>query len=408
MAEGARRKVFEVVGSLAVGGAERVAVEVAAGLADRGWQTELLVAAARHDAGGTIYEKSIQAEAEKRGVRVHQIAFGGVGDSEGRKRLVRLLRDENVDLLHAHNRPVDWQIVAISRLVSVPAIYTVHLPYTFDNARQRAIYVTAGRTVPKVVCVSKAVARQVESSELVPASKIRVIYNGIRMELFKPATPSDRAAKRAELGWSDSDFGWICAARLHPQKGHSYLLEAMARLPADSRSRLALAGEGPLEAELHALHAKLDLGERVKFLGPRRDVPALLGAADGYACSSMQEGHPLSLLEAMAVELPVVAPRLPPVVEIATAHSPVLFGPDIEGWATSHDPDAMARALLEVERDREGHKERARAARKHVAEAFSREAMLDQHEALYETILARGANRVERAIGALATKLLAG
>jgi len=320
---------------------------------------------------------------------------------------VRLLRDERVELLHAHNRPVDWQIVAMSRLVRVPAIYTVHLPYTFENARQRMVYIAAGRAVPAVACVSKAVARQVESSELVPASKIRVIYNGIRMELFKPATPADRAAKRAELGWSDDDFGWLCAARLHPQKGHSFLLEAMARLPAESRSRLVLAGEGPLDGELRALHDKLGLGARVVFLGPRRDVPALLGAADGYACSSMQEGHPLSLLEAMAVELPVVAPRLPPIVEIATEHSPVLFGPTIEGWATSHDPEAMARALFLVEQDREGHRERARAARAHVASAFSREAMLDAHEALYDEIFAaRGARRVERAIGSVVSRLL--
>jgi glycosyltransferase involved in cell wall biosynthesis len=207
------------------------------------------------------------------------------------------------------------------------------------------------------------------------------------MDLFTPPTAEDRARARAELGWRDGDFGWIVAARLHDQKGHTYLLRAIAQLPPESRARFALAGEGPLEAELEAEAKELGLGDRVHFLGPRRDVPALLGAADGYACSSMQEGHPLSLLEAMSVEIPVVAPRLPSIEEIALDGTPVFYGPAIDGWATAHDPSAMAEALLSVERDAARAKETARAARPHIARLYSLDAMLRNHEDVYRGLM---------------------
>jgi glycosyltransferase involved in cell wall biosynthesis len=379
------RKVVEVVGSLAVGGAERVALEVAAGLASRGWRTEMLIAGPEDP--NTQFQKSIAVEAEKRGVPVHHVPFTSLRDLGSLRRLGRWLRDSRVGLVHVHNRPQDWQVVALCRALRIPVLYTVHLPYTFDRLRQRVLYVAIGRAVPTVVCVSKAVARQVRELELVPEKKLRVIYNGIRMDVFTPPSAEARARTRAELGWTDADFGWVMAARLHEQKGHQYLLDAIARLPADSRARFALAGEGPLEAQLKEQAARLNLGDRVKFLGPRRDVPALLGAADGYACSSMQEGHPLSLLEAMAVEIPVVAPRLPSIEEIAMDGTPVFYGASITGWATSHDPAAMAEAFLHVERDPAAAKARARAARAHVAQKYSLDAMLGDHEAVYRAIL---------------------
>jgi len=379
------KKVVEVVGSLAVGGAERVALEVAAGLAERGWRTEMLVAGPEDP--DTRFEKSIATESEKRGVPVHHVPFTGVTSTDSVRGLAKWLRANDVGIVHVHNRPQDWQVVAVCRALRIPVFYTVHLPYTHDRLRQRLLYVALGRSVKKVVCVSKAVADQVRRVELVPEKKLHVIYNGIRMDVFTPPTAQARKDGRAELGWGDDDFGWIMAARLHDQKGHSYLIDAIARLPDDSRAKFALAGDGPLEAELKAQAEKLKLDHRLQFLGPRRDVPVLLGAADGYACSSMQEGHPLSLLEAMAVELPVVAPRLPSIEEIAMDGTPVFYGPSIEGWAQSHDPDQMAEAFVKVERDAANARARAKAARSHIAEQYSLDAMLSHHEEVYDQLM---------------------
>lgn len=385
------RKVIEVVGSLGGGGAERVAVEIAAGLAARpqaGWRVELLVGGLVNEAERTLFEKTIQTEVEKRGVQIHHVTFPTVLDGEARRRLHGFLIREHVDLVHVHNRPQDWQLVALCKLLGVPVLYTVHLPYPFKNLKQRLLYIACGRMVPRVVCVSQAVACQVHELELVPKAKIRVIYNGIRMDLFRPLASGARTETRRELGWSEDDFVWIMAARLQEQKGHKYLFEAIARLPHESRAKFALAGEGHLETELKTLAQKLGIaGSRVMFLGARRDVPTLLGAADGYACSSMQEGHPLSLLEAMAVELPVVAPRLRSIEEIALGDTPIFYGPKIDGWAKAHDPVLMSNAFLAVEKEPAEAGAKARNARSHVAKKFSLDAMITQHDELYREIL---------------------
>jgi glycosyltransferase involved in cell wall biosynthesis len=379
--------VLEVVGSLAIGGAERVAIEVAAGLRERGWDTELLCVAPGSAAGGEFH-RSVEAEARRSGVAVSHVPFTGVLDRGSRRRVAAFLRERGVGVVHVHNRPEDWQLVSLCTVLRIPVIYTVHLTYAYPRLRHRLLFGATGLLVPRVVCVSRAVAESAIRNELLARGKERVVYNGIRMELFRPPSPDERAAARRALGWSDAEFVWICAARLAEQKGHRFLLDGMARLPGSSRARLALAGDGALEGELRALASRLGIADRVQFLGARRDVPTLLGAADGFATATLQEGHPLALLEAVAMELPVVAPRLPSITEIAFDGSPVLYGPprseDVEG----HDPDTIAAALSSVEADPRRHREVARAGRHHVASRYSRDAMIDAHAELYEEALA--------------------
>lgn len=406
------RRVVEIVGSLAVGGAERVALEVAAGLGRRhasDWHAEIWVLGPP-DLGSSNFERSIQTEAEKRGVPVRRVIFSSLRDRATRARLADALRDERVDLVHVHNRPQDWQVVALCRAFGVPVVYTVHLSYPHQSLKTRLLYAAVARAAPRVVCVSQAVARHVEKVEYVDPGKVRVIYNGIRMDVFAPPSAEDRRAKRAALGWSDDRFVWLCAARLSPQKGHEYLVQAMARLPDSSRALLALAGDGQNEKELKAQSAQMGLADRVTFLGARSDVAQLLGAADGYVSASRQEGHPLSLLEAMACELPVVAPRLASIEEIACEGSPVFFGPRVEGWASSHDPGLLAEALLSVERDSNRGRSSSALARAHVGSKFSLDGMIDRHAAVYaeivDTVAARPCPALRGAITSLATRVL--
>lgn len=383
-----KRRVFELVGSLEVGGAERVATELAAGLTTRGWQVELLVAPTAAETGtATVYSRSIAAEAEQRGVRVHRVTFEGVRNRLARRRLRDFLVEHGAELVHVHNRPQDWQVMALCRMMGLPGLFTVHMAYTHKRLRERLLYAACTRSVPYVVCVSRSVADTLRAQTLVPADRVRVIYNGIRVDTFRPSSPEERARKRAELGWEDDAFIWLFAARFAEQKGHQYLLDAARCLPKNSRSRIVLAGEGHLEAAARAKHQHLGLADRVAFLGARRDMPGLLGAVDGFVCSSMAEGHPLSILEAMATELPVVAPRLPSIEEIATDSVPVFFGRRQGAWAEPHNPRQIAAALLSVERDPKQHRAKARLARSRVCAQYSLDSMLDGHEALYSQLI---------------------
>lgn len=372
-----------------MGGAERVALDLAAGLARRGRRAELWVAGPPRPP--SPFEADLEAESARRGVPLVRTPLRTVRDVPGLARIAMRLVRERVPLVHAHNRPENWLFAALGRATGAVPVYTVHRSYDM-TPRARLFYGAWARAVPRVVCVSRTVAAHTEATERVPHERVRVIYNGIDLERFSPLPGDRRAALRTELGWPDDAWIWITAARLAQPKGHVHLLDAFARLRPDRARRLALVGDGALRPELEAQAARLGIAERVAFLGPRSDVPALLSAADGYACASLTEGHPLSLLEAMALGLPIVAPRLESIVEIAAPDSPELYGPSLGPLAAAHDPADLAAAMHRVEGD-PGLCRRAAAGRRWVEERFSQDAMIDAYAALYDELLARGHGR---------------
>lgn len=381
-------RIAQVIGSFQSGGAERVALEIAAGLAKRGWKMEMISLLSQQEGTGiTPFDEPLRSEAVRRGLFVRSLPLHSIRSGSARERITNYLREEEISLIHAHNRPGDWQMVLLSARAGVPAIYTRHLPYKDLTLRQRGLYAAAALRAKAVVAVSKTVTRHLVFSEGVPPWKIRTIYNGIDLEKFRPISAEERVRRRREMDFDERDFVWICAARLAPQKGHRFLLEAFARLPEGSRSRLLIVGDGPEMAALTGLAGRLELKEKVRFLGMRTDVPGLLAISDGYVCSSLSEGHPLSILEALAMELPVVAPRLPSVAEIAAEGAPSFYGPRLREWARGHDPAQIVQALLAVEREEWAQKELGKISRLHIEENYSLEKMIDAHEALYTEIL---------------------
>jgi glycosyltransferase involved in cell wall biosynthesis len=382
-------RVVEVVASLSLGGAERVALEVAGGLRVRGLHADLLCAGPGAALPPSDYERSVEDEARRRGVTVHRVPSAGLSARAARRRFGAWLEARAYDVVHVHNRPQDWQMAILGRLSGWRVVYSVHLAYE-PTWRHGLLYAVSSRAARAVVCVSQAVAAHVRAHEHVPPGRQRVIYNGVDTGLFAPLAPDERAHTRSALGWRDGEFVWLCAARLSPQKGHEHLIAALEALPPSPRRRLVLAGDGPLRADLEARVRRAGLSDGVAFLGARRDVPVLLGAADGYACASLQEGHPLALLEAMAAGLPVVAPRLPVIVETASVDGPVLYGPALPAAARGHDPAALAAAMKDVEERAREHQVRARRLRDEVARRFSLDAMIDAHADLYASLARDG------------------
>lgn len=137
-------------------------------------------------------------------------------------------------------------------------------------------------------------------------SRVReyLVPNGIPAP--EPEPPTRRGEVRAELGVADDDVVVLMVARLSTQKAHEVMLEALARA-AHPRLRLVVVGDGARRAELEKIVADRGLDQAVTFLGLRRDVPRLLAGADLFALSSVHEGVPISVIEAMTQGLPVVA-----------------------------------------------------------------------------------------------------
>jgi len=164
--------------------------------------------------------------------------------------------------------------------------------------------------------------------------KSRVIYDGIDTSFFTPEV--DGSGVRKKFGVKAGERLLVCAARLVPQKGHRYLLQALAKLPKDTK--LLCIGRGPLEGELRSLAAKLGVGERVMFTTgiPEPQFPAYYAAADVFVFPTLWEPFGVALCEAMSTGRPIVASGVDGVPEVV-GDAGLLVPP--------RDPEALAGAI---------------------------------------------------------------
>jgi glycosyltransferase involved in cell wall biosynthesis len=180
------------------------------------------------------------------------------------------------------------------------------------------------------------------------------------------------------------EFVWLAAGRIVPAKDFPNLLRAFAEVRRSiPEAQLWIAGEGNPAGAKRASGFALVSGslEHVRWLGLRRDLPALLDAADGFVLASAWEGMPLVVGEAMAMEKPVVATDVGGVRELVGAAGVLV---------PAGDSTALAQAMVELMRTTAGERlTLGRAARVRIATEFSIEARVDQWEALYRSVLTR-------------------
>jgi glycosyltransferase involved in cell wall biosynthesis len=139
---------------------------------------------------------------------------------------------------------------------------------------------------------------------------LTVVPNGVDADLYRPVAPEVRQARRQSLGLGER-FAWLAVGRFEVAKDYPNMLRAFAQVhEREPHAVLLLVGRGALQAETEALTRDLALGDAVRFLGVRHDVPDLVSAADAYVMSSAWEGMPMVLLEAAAGGLPIVTTRV--------------------------------------------------------------------------------------------------
>lgn len=228
--------------------------------------------------------------------------------------LVRIIRAEKPDLVHAH-MPISGLLGrAAARIAGVPRIaYTCHgFLFNQPGPRWRAalslhLERAAGRITDTYLTVSEEEAEDAKRLGIHPRAV--AVLNGRDPARFHP-DPEARAAIRAELGASDEDCVVIAVSRLVRHKGYPELLRAMEATPPNCRLWVVgerLASDHGADLEPDFARAAAALGPRLTRLGYRHDVPRLLAAADVFALPSHFEGLPMSIIEAMLTGLPVVA-----------------------------------------------------------------------------------------------------
>lgn len=356
-------RVALVSHSLGWGGLERVLLDLARGL-DRARFEPVCVSLTDDQAMGGVFDEA--------GIERHVVVGRPV---EVALRLRRWLRCQRIGLLHAHNFGRYFHGGPAALLAGIPSLYTEH-----SNLRpeERLLWRAqpAFSRLASVVIADAAGVREVLIAEhgLAP-ERVEVIYNGIDLAAYGVMP---RAEARAALGLPAEARLLGTVARLVPIKHQALMLQALARIRHSTH--LVIAGDGPLRGELESLAASLGLAGRVRFLGRRDDVPTVLAALDGFVLTSLSEGLPISVIEAMAAGLPVVATAVGGLAELVESDRTGLLVP-------SGDVEALAAALNRL--DAETGAAWGQAGRA-VAEArYSRQAMVEAYQAVYERCLTR-------------------
>lgn len=366
-------RIVFILNTLGVGGAERQVLGLAERMSARGHAVRLLVLLA---GGGIEREWNVPAGIEVCRLGITKTPWGFL---RGFARGVRELRGFGPEVLHSHN--FHGNIVARLLRIFAPrarVIATIHNVYEGGAARMMAYRLTDGLAA-RTIAVSEAARERYVRMGAVAARKSGVILNGIELGDFVPdATERERVREEMDAG---GDFVWIATGRLAAAKDYPTMLRAFARVKAGERAQLWIAGTGEdaYAAELRVLAEELRVTDAVRWLGLRRDVPALLDAADGYALASAWEGMPLALGEAMAMAKPVVATDVGGVSEMLGGAGMLV---------RAGDSDVLAETMLGVMRmGAAERKAMGRAARARVREKFDMDGTAAEWEAVYREVV---------------------
>ena len=284
-------------------------------------------------------------------------------------RLSRLFREWNTDIVHAHNTKPMLYGAPAARLARVPVvIYTRHGQRHGATPKQNILFRLAAKCIDSVVSVSSDSARR-SADDGIASSRLHTIRNGIDLDRFQFRGPFP-------------DGPAVTVGRLSPEKDIATLLQAAAiAIREQPDFHLEIAGNGSCLDELRRLAAHLGIVKSVTFLGNVNDIPALLARASMSVLSSVTEGISLTLLEASARGLPVVATNVGGNPEVVVHETTGILVPP-------KDPTSLADAMLRLWRDPALRLRMGLAGRHHVKTQFDVRRMIDEYERLYERHLA--------------------
>jgi glycosyltransferase involved in cell wall biosynthesis len=353
-----------------------LATDMQRGGAERHWAT-LIPALARRGAEARLVclndEGPLFEEVRAAGVPVACLHLGARTDAAA---LRRALGEAGGSPGAVVTRGVSPQLVgeAIARRAGAAHVLNEHTPLTADGEllplrpHQQALTRLVAPLVDRVIAVSE---RQIEplQSRGYRGERIVVVPNGV----FEAdvAVSRRREQVRAELGLGERDFAVLCVANLRPEKGAGAFVQAISAARAQVPSlRGLLAGDGPQREEIAALAAERG---GVELLGSRGDVPDLLAASDAFCLLSQAEALPISILEAMALAVPVVATAVGGMVEaVSHARTGLIVPP--------RDASAAAGALARLAAQPEWARRLGESGRERQRELYAGAAMVERYE----------------------------
>jgi L-malate glycosyltransferase len=360
-----RPRVLQVVLSLNPGGTERLVVEIVNRL-----RSELTMTVCCLDEDGVWGD-----ELKSAGVDVKALRRGaGFRPMLGRH-IAQFAARHDATVIHCHHySPFVYSCIARLWNPRLRIVFTEHgrLSDAPPSAKRRAVNRLLSRVPREVVAVSADLKEHLVA-EGFSSAEVSVIHNGIDVG---PLPDRDaRACARRTLAVPDQTFVIGTVARLDPVKDVVTLIHATAALARHLRVALIVIGDGDERARLEELAAQCDARPHVRFLGHRDDARALLAGCDVYVNSSISEGISLTILEAMAAGLPIIATRV--------GGTPEIIDETCGRLVPARDREALTAALGELAADRSLRETLARTARQRVEKRFTIERMVREYRDAY-------------------------
>jgi len=298
------------------------------------------------------------------------------------RQIAALAAERRIDLLHCHQYSpfvYGWIASQLNRRLKV--VYTEHgrLSDAPPSWKRRMVNPILSRFRGEIVAVSHELRDYMLDSRFA-ASRVGVIHNGI--EPGTAPTFADRLRARRVLGVDEAAFVVMAVARLDPVKDFPTLIDAFAIVRAQlPRARLVIVGDGPERARLEACAARPDVAGSVDIIGYRAGVRQLLPAADLYVSSSISEGISITILEAMAARVAVVA--------TAVGGTPEVLPSEAAGGVLvpSRDAAQLASAIISLERDTATRAAIAAAGRRRLESSFTIDRMVGDYMRTYRRLL---------------------
>jgi glycosyltransferase involved in cell wall biosynthesis len=324
----------------------------------------------------------IDARAARLGLDYAEVRQHGPFDLRVLAAVRRLVRERGIDIVHAHDYKTDLLALVLARQEGVIPLATAH-GWTGHTRRERWLYYPLDRRLlarfPRLIAVSGQIRAELVRAGA-PPERVRVVLNGIDHIAFR-RDPGLRRSARERFGLADGEWAIGAVGRLAPQKRFDVLLQAFARLRRRHLPvRLLVAGEGELRGALTAEVRRLGVDGACRFLGHVADVRPFHHALDVLAQASDYEGTPNAVLEAMALETPVVATDVGGTCELLAHGVHGLLVPP-------RDPEALAAGIEASLAERAAATLRAAAARARIEADLSFEARTRAVEAIYEELL---------------------
>ena len=357
--------VIQVVDSLQLGGLESVAVNLANLLAERGVRSFLCSTRASGPLATRLSPRVTHLELERKG-RIDLAAL---------RRLVGFLRQQQVDIIHAHGTSLFFSALAALFVPRVKLIWHDHFGRYLTENRPAWIYRLATTRTKGVIVVNEPLAEWARAILRIPADRAWYVPNFV-------VEPAD-SSKSVQLPGTPGKR-MVCVANLRPEKDHLTLVDAMKQVTeADPSASLLLVGNDANQAHATKVKERIHqyaLQQNVFLLGSRSDVGDILSACDIGVLSSTSEGMPLALLEYGIAALPTVATRVGQVPEVLDqGRAGVLIAPG--------QPAELAAALLRLLRSEDLRANLGGELNRRVRKKYSEAAVMREILQIYKTVL---------------------